>query len=233
MDSELQDLADRTITYAGKSGIQYCDVRAEQQERKSVLLENNQIEYTRTNDDRGIGIRILKDSIWGFCSITNPQSFDQIKDAIDNSIRNTKHYTKNERTSLYPNTVNKNKTYYPVLKKPELEDIIKVGLECSEIILGVEKIIKSSVNPWYTVNSKYFVNSEGSEILQNFTDTIVEMVATSHESGITQSVNRTEGGRGGMEQIITNEKIFHSARDIASKASELTNVSVNITSIKY
>lgn len=49
------------------------------------------------------------------------------------------------------------------------------------------------------------------------------MVATSHESGITQSMNRTEGGRGWIEQIITDEKNFHSAREIASKASELTN----------
>ena len=205
MDSKLQDLADRVIRYASKSKIQYCDVRAEQQKRKSVLLENNQIEHVRTSEDNGIGIRILKDNIWKFCSITNPQSFDQIKDAIDNSIRNTK-YTKNEKINLYPNTVNKNKINYPVLKKPELENIIKIGLECNKIISGVEKIIKSSVNPWYTVNSKYFVNSEGSEILQNFTDTVIEMVATSHESGITQSVNRTEGGRGGMEQITTDEK---------------------------
>ena len=47
------------------------------------------------------------------------------------------------------------------------------------------------------------------------------MVATSHEAGLTQSVNITEGGRGGLEQIINNEKIFQSAKDIASKASQL------------
>lgn len=225
MDSELQDLADRTITYAGKLGIQYCDVRAEQQERKSVFLENNQIEYTKTNNDKGIGIRILKDSVWRFCSITNPQSFEQIKEIVDNSIKNIKHNTKNEKNkiNLYPNTINKNKINYTIIKKPELEEIIKIGLECNKIISSVEKIIRSSVNPWYTINSKYFVNSEGSEILQNFTDTVTEMSATSRESGITQSVNITEGGRGGIEQIINNEKIFHSAREIASKASELTN----------
>ncbi|MEX0862386.1 TldD/PmbA family protein [Nitrosopumilus sp.] len=223
MDSKLQDFADIAIKYASKSEIQYCDVRAEQLKRESVLLENNQIEHVRTGEDKGIGIRILKDNIWRFCSITNPQSFDQIKDAMDNSIRNTKHHGKNENISLYPNTVNKNKIHYPVLKKPELEDIIKIGLECNKIISGVEKIIKSSVNPSYTVNSKYFVNSEGSEILQNFTDTIVEMIATSHGSGITQSINITEGGRGGIEQIIADEKIFRSAKEIASKAAELTN----------
>ncbi len=51
-------------------------------------------------------------------------------------------------------------------KKPELDEIIKIGAECSEIISDAPKIVKSIVNPRYTENSKYFVSSEGSEILQ-------------------------------------------------------------------
>ena len=47
----------------------------------------------------------------------------------------------------------------------------------------------------------------------------MEMVATAHESGQTQSVNITEGGRGGLE-LITN-KIQQSAKEISKKASEL------------
>ena len=221
MDTELQDLANRAVSYAEKSGAQYCDARAEQQERKSALLENNEIEYVRTNDDRGIGIRIIKNNIWGFCSITNPKSYEQIKDAMDNSIKSTMNNKKN-KINLYPNNLKKIKIDYKVVKKPELEEIIKIGFECSKIILETPKIKKSIVNPWYTLNSKYFVNSEGSEILQNFTDTIVDMVSIAHESGITQSVNITEGGRGGLEQIINKNKIQQSAKEIALKASQLT-----------
>ena len=102
-----------------------------------------------------------------------------------------------------------------------MDELIKIGLECDKNILNTQKIIKSIINPWYTVNSKYFVSSEGSEILQNYTDTVVDMIATSHEAGLTQSVNTTEGGRGGLEQITNNEKIFQSAKEIASKASQL------------
>ena len=221
MDTELQDLANRAVSYAEKSGAQYCDARAEQQERKSALLENNEIEYVRTNDDRGIGIRIIKNNVWSFCSITNPKSFEQIKDAIDNSIKSTINNKKN-KINLYPNNLKKIKIDYKVVKKPELEEIIKIGFECSKIILETPKIKKSIVNPWYTLNSKYFVNSEGSEILQNFTDTIVDMISIAHESGITQSVNITEGGRGGLEQIINENKIQQSAKEIALKASQLT-----------
>ena len=186
-----------------------------------MLLENNETEYVKTNDDRGIGIRIIKDSVWNFCSITNPESFEQIKDLIDNSIKNTKNSNKN-KIELYPNISKKIRINYQSIKKPELEEIIKIGLECSKIILQVPKVVKSIINPWYTLNSKYFVNSEGSEIQQNFTDTVVEMIATAHDSGVTQAVNITEGGRGGLEQITNKNKIYQSAKEIASKASQLT-----------
>lgn len=221
MDTRLQDLADKAVSYAVQTGAQYCDARAEQQERKSALIENNLVEYVRTNDDKGIGIRIVKDNVWSFCSITNPESFEQIKDIIDNSIKSVHNVQKN-KIDLYPNIPKKTKINYQVIKKPELEEIIKIGLESSKIILEIPSIIKSVINPWYTINSKYFVNSEGSEILQNFTDTVVEIIATAHNSGITQSVNITEGGRGGLEQLINKNKIQQSAKEIALKASELT-----------
>jgi len=221
MDTRLQDLADKAVKYAEQSGVQYCDARAEQQERKSALIEKNSIEHVRINDDRGIGIRIIKDNVWSFCSITNPKTFEQIKDVIDNSIKSSKNNKKN-KIKLYPNLTKKSQINYVVIKKPELEDIIKIGLEADKIISDIPKIIKSVVNPWFTINSKYFVNTEGSEILQNFTDTVIDMVATSHYSGITQSVNITEGGRGGMEQLTNKNKIQQSAKDIALKASQLT-----------
>lgn len=67
--------------------------------------------------------------------------------------------------------------------------------------------------------SKYFASSEGSQILQKYTDVVIDMVATAHGSGMTQSVNITEGGR--LEQLIENEKVQNTADEISNKASEL------------
>ncbi|MBL7002289.1 MAG: TldD/PmbA family protein, partial [Nitrosopumilus sp.] len=213
MDSELQDLADKAIRYAVDSGAQYCDARAEQQEIKSILIEDGEIEHVRNNNDVGIGIRLVKEGAWSFCSITNPNSIEQIKELVNDAIRNSSHYgtdRKNE-INLYPSSTNKAKIDFPVLIKPELEELMSIGFECNKIISDTPRIIKSIINPGYVINSKYFTNSEGSEITQNYTDVIVDMVATSHESGLTQSINITEGGRGGMEQIINKNKIQHSA----------------------
>ena len=221
MDQNLQDFADKIIKYADKEGVQYCDVRAEQQEKKSALIENGEIEHIRNSEDRGIGIRLIKNGVWSFCSITNPKSFNEIKDILDNTIKNSnyKNLDKKNIINLHKIPINKKEINFPVMKKPEIDELMKIGLECNKIIKKTPKIIKSITNPGYTINSKYFVNSEGSEILQNFTDTVIEMIATAHESGQTQSVNITEGGRGGLELIMN--KAQQSATDIAKKASEL------------
>ena len=223
MDTQLVDLADYAIRFAIDSGVQYCDARAEEQERKSILIENGETEHVRSINDSGIGIRLVKDGTWSFRSITNPKSKEQIKETVEECIKNSIHYAKNKKDkfSIYPNSIVKKSIDYPALQKPNLEELTKIGIECNNIISNTPKIIKSIVNPWYTNNSKYFTSTEGSEILQSFSDVVIDMVSTAHESGLTQSVNITEGGRGGMEQITKNNKAQNSAKNIAKKASEL------------
>jgi len=223
MDSEIQEFANKAVKFAMNSGAQYCDARAEDQEKKSILIENQETEHIKSNDDEGIGIRLIKNGVWCFSSITNPRSFEDVKMKVGDAIKNSMYYAKFEKKKidLHPNSKTKTKINYPVLIEPELEELTKIGLECSKIISNTSKIIKSIVNPQYTINSRYFVNSEGSEITQNFTDVIIDMTAIAHESGTTQSINITEGGRGGLEQI-TN-KINSKAEEISSKAVQLIN----------
>ena len=224
MDSRLQDLAEKAVKYAMDSGAQYSDARVEQHERRSVLIENGEIENVRNSTDEGIGIRSVKHGTWSFCSITNPGSLEHVKNAVGKALKNTQHYNggrKRNEVDLYPNPSIKTKIDYLVVKKPSLEELMKIGFECDKIISNTLRIIKSTVNPRYTINSKYFVNSEGSEILQNYTDVVVEMAATANESGLTQSINITEGGRGGMEQITNKNKIQSKAQEISTKASQL------------
>ena len=90
---------------------------------------------------------------------------------------------------------------YPVLNEPSLDELVKIGFDCDKIIQSQKRIIKAISSLGFATTSKYFVSSEGSKISQNITDLVVDLVATAHESGITQSVNITEGGRGGMEKI--------------------------------
>lgn len=223
MEWDFFDLAKKATKFASSREVEYCDVRAESQIRKSVAIENGEIEFIKEESDRGVGVRILKNGVWGFFSITNPRSFEEVKESILQTIKNVNHYKdkKKEITELIPTKSHKITKNFPVLKNPEIQDLIDIGLECDKIIFEKPRIKKSSINSWYTTNSKYFVNTEGSEILQNFTDTVIDISATAHESGLTQSVNITEGGRGGIEQITKNNKAQKSAKNISQKSSEL------------
>ena len=223
MDEVFENITEKAITYCQNSGVQYCDVRAEIQDKKSVLIENGNVEYVREKSDRGVGIRVLKNGAWGFCSITNPTSFTKIKEKIDQAIKNSEYSSKNKKKKIemYPIPSIVTKKDFPVLKKPDVSEITKIGLDCDKIISENPRITRTSVNPWFSENTKYFKNSEGTEILQNFTDVVIEIIATSHESGITQSVNTTEGGRGGLEQITAKDIAQISAKNISDKACQL------------
>ena len=222
MDLLLQDLAEKILKYVTEQNVDYVDVRAETYKRNSIQIENREIEYVKINTDTGIGIKLLKKGIWNFCSITDPKSFDKIKEKIDQMLSKNRQNKKN-KINLSKNLGKKFKKDFLILKKPNIEEITKIGIECDNIILNTPKITKSVVNPIFSVNSKYFINSEGSEILQNFTDVTMDMIAVAHGNGITQSVNITEGGRGGLEQITNKNKIYKSAKEIAEKASQLTD----------
>ena len=187
MSSVLYDYAEKAVEFAIMHGVQYCDVRAESQIKKSAVIEDDMIENTKDSLDEGLGIRFLKNGKWGFCSFTKPESFDMIKNPLKEAISHTGHYSENK------------------------------------IILENPSIKRSIVNPWYTINSKYFVSSEGAHILQNYTDVVIEMIATAHESGLTQSINITEGGRGGIEQITKNNTVQKSAAEISQRAVQLLN----------
>ena len=52
MDQNLQDIADKIIKYLDQKNVQYSDVRADQQVKNSALIENNDIEHIKNNEDK-------------------------------------------------------------------------------------------------------------------------------------------------------------------------------------
>ncbi|HET6516658.1 MAG TPA: TldD/PmbA family protein [Nitrosopumilaceae archaeon] len=220
---QIEEFAEKAVSFASENGAQYCDVRAENITKKGVLIENGEIEYPISKEDRGLGIRILHSGAWGFCSISNPHSFEDVKNAVLEAANTAKHYSQKNKTKVrlaeikaFQQTVD-----YPVLEVPNLDELVKIGFDCDKTIQSNKRIIKAITSLGFSTNSKYFVSSEGAKISQNITDVVVELVATAHESGLTQSVNITEGGRGGMEKITKEIDILQKAKFVSDKASQL------------
>lgn len=219
----LEDYADKAIEIALQNGSQYCDVRAETSEHKGFLLENGEIEHFISASDTGLGIRVLAGGAWGFYSISNPNSIDQIKNATLDAVKSALHYStkKKQKVKLAETRAYVDRINFNVSKQPTIEDLTKLGFECDDIIRSKKRINKSSISIGYEIFSKYFVNSEGAKILHAFTDTIADITATAHESGLTESVNSTEGGRGGMEMVLGEHDIRKTAEFVSQKASDL------------
>ena len=72
----LEDFADKAVSIALDVGCHYCDVRAEKISKNWLLIENGEVEHSISKFDNGLGIRVLNDGSWGFCSVSNPSSVD-------------------------------------------------------------------------------------------------------------------------------------------------------------
>ena len=220
---ELEDFAEKSTQFAIQSGAQYCDTRAETVETDGFLLENGEIEHFTSSRDSGLGIRVLANGAWGFFSISNPKSIDEVKNATMDAVKSALHYSTNkkQKVKLAENHVYVDEVNFSVSQKPTLEELTKIGFECDRIIKSKKRIHKSSLSMKHDTFSKYFVSSDGAKITQRFEDTIANVTAIAHESGLTESVNATEGGRGGLEMILDKNNIMKTAEFVAQKASEL------------
>ncbi|MFB5630708.1 MAG: TldD/PmbA family protein [Nitrosopumilaceae archaeon] len=223
MENNLIDLAEKAVKQAMGLGCSYCDIRAENTKNQGIRIENNELEYSSTKNDLGLGIRILMEGAWGFFSISNPLSFGIIQDGLNDVIKSVLGFSskKKHKSTLGNVKIVNKKIDYPVKNIPTLDKLIKIGYDCDKNILENKRIIKSQVSIGYSTVSKFFINSEGSKISQSFTDTVANLAATAYENGLTQTVTITEGGRGGIETLSSKNEITEISHFISKKASQL------------
>lgn len=219
----LEDFAEKAVGLALDNGAKYCDARAEKTVSTGFLLENGEIEHFITSLDSGLGIRVLADGAWGFCSISNLQSNEEIKKAVLDAIKSAMHYAahKKHKVKLAETRTFTDKISLSVSKRPTMEEMTRIGFECDKVMREKNRIAKSSISLEHDIFSRFFVSSEGSRISQDFEDTIANLSATAYESGLTESVNITEGGRGGIEMIVDENDIIKTSQFVAQKATEL------------
>ncbi len=219
----LEDYAEKAVQIALENGSQYCDVRAESMSTKGFVIENGEVENFILLSDSGLGIRVLVNGAWGFYSVSDPKSFDQIKENVEDAVKSTQYYSTNKKQKIRLAEVRSfvDEVNFKVKIEPTIEEMIQVGLESDKIIRSKKRIIHSSVSIHHDKFHKYFVNSEGSKITHNFDDVIANLSATAHFSGLTESVNTTEGGRGGLEIITGKNEILVAAQSISEKADAL------------
>ena len=220
MDGTLADYALRAVEHAGRRGAIYCDVRAEDTVRDSVRIEDGALEHSEVSSDRGLGIRILRGASWGFCSVSDPDGFAGVRDAVDAAIYGCAPQD-GGRVSLAAAAVHSEDVSYPVVEEPDRDQLVSTGLECDTAIRSGRHTIKSVVSLQHRRTSKIFASSEGSRIVQEYSDVVAWLTAVARDGGTVQSTSSTEGGRGGMEALLQDDAVFTSAARISERASGL------------
>ncbi|MFN3654323.1 MAG: TldD/PmbA family protein [Candidatus Nitrosotenuis sp.] len=216
----LHNVTEKAVRLAQELGCTYCDARSEVIERYGVVVENGQIEHTVNKYESGIGIRVLCEGAWGFFSTSDHTKINQ---GIIEAIKAAKHYasTKKTKIKLADVSINQKKITYKVKKQVYIDELNKISLECDKIIKSNGEISKSTISASSVNNSKYFASSEGTKIHQSYSDVTMDLIATAHRGGLTQSINTTEGGRGGIEKILDDTDVFAVSKEISDKAVKL------------
>jgi TldD protein len=93
VENTQENFAEKSVEYALSLGCQYCDVRDEATSKQGFVIENNEIEYSSSKTDRGLGIRVLNNGAWGFFSISNPLVFDDVKNGIKDAAKTARYYS--------------------------------------------------------------------------------------------------------------------------------------------
>jgi len=218
----LEDYADKAIQFALQNGAQYCDARTEIVTTNGFHIENGEIERFIHASDSGMGIRVLVNGSWSFCAISDPNSVSQIRDKIIEAVKTASYYSeqKKQKVKLADIRACEDNIHFKVAVEPNIEDLTRIGLDCDKL-LRTRRISKSSVSIHHDRFHKYFASSEGSRITHIFDDVIANLSATAHYAGLTESVNTTEGGRGGMEMIIGRNDLLVAANLVSEKADAL------------
>ncbi|MGI0017379.1 MAG: PmbA/TldA family metallopeptidase, partial [Nitrosotalea sp.] len=144
----LEDYADTALKVALDAGSQYCDVRAESVMATGFVIENGEIENFVSSSDSGLGIRVLVNGTWGFYSISDPKSFDAVKENILDAVQAARYYSESKKHKVRLAEVHSftDKVNFKVAIEPNVEEMVKLGLESDKIIRDKKRIIKSSVS---------------------------------------------------------------------------------------
>src|SRR5947207_10284020 len=64
----MQELIDRALDAAERSGATYADIRIVERDGESLTVKNGALESAEAQRSAGLGVRLLMDGAWGFAS---------------------------------------------------------------------------------------------------------------------------------------------------------------------
>ncbi len=187
----MKDLAELALNTLNLKGVSYGDIRIESAIKESIHTKNGNVNVLTRSDDRGFGIRVVKNGAWGFAA-----SSDLSKESIQRTAAlavkvaesSARLKTKDVELGEAPKITDKyvSKVTIDPFTIP-IEEKINLLLQVDELMRKVKgiKVSEAKLNFWKT--NKLFASSEGSFIEQEITESGGNISATSVKNGETGS----------------------------------------------
>ena len=164
---ERRILLNNLIKKIKKSDADYLDLRIEEKRGTFFNIKKSEVENITETDRIEYGIRALYKGRWGFVSGTD---FKKIENKVDEAVTFAKlagnKESKFSKTLVYKDNVSSDMETDPT--KVPLDEKISMFLNYYKIIAKFDKKIQDSSSLGYSdiKTKKYFINSEGSHIIQ-------------------------------------------------------------------
>lgn len=197
----MRRIAEQALDTAKFLGAGFADARVIEQHTESIETKDLSVAAVNMGSTLGIGIRVLIDGGWGFASTQ-----DLSKDGIDKAVKIACAVGRASASCLQaPITWAFEPVYEASWNSPcqidpfsvSLETKIDILLDAAKIMLAVKGVTLARGMMVFAKEKKYYANSEGSRIEQNFVKTgaAIEAYATTSEERQRRSYPKSLGGQ--------------------------------------
>ena len=226
----MTDLMDLALETARKKGADYCDIRQGGRRFQVVRTKNGRVEFISTSEQTGFGVRVLKDSAWGFASSNDFCAGEVTRVARTAvAVAEASRGLVRHKASLAP--------VEPVVAEweaaPKIDPFeVKIEDKCA-LLFEAERLMKEAAPVAITQGllscfheEKTLASTEGSLIHQRFTGCGASIVATARSQTDVQT--RTypvqSSGDGVLQgwEYVTDLDLLGNAERVGREAWELT-----------
>ncbi len=225
----MEELAQRALDRATRSGASYADVRAIESREQSLIVKNGRLELVADQESVGLGVRALVDGAWGFASCGNPdtKAADRCPaEAIE--IARASASVRKRRVALAPEAA-----VTATWKSPCAVDPFTIPIEMKVDLLvrvceGLGRtagITLTEATMSFTLTRKLFLSSEGSRIRQHLIHSGAGYTAYSFKEGELQrrSYPSSFGGQHELAgyELVDRLRLLEEAPRVAEEAVAL------------